>query len=77
MLGAISPNADWIKEGMEFDEDEVSLRNIIDAKINNGIFDEYEWYVSKAYLDGEYKHYSIIKDYGIIAFIQGHCGHFH
>lgn len=68
VIGPISSEATWVKEGMEFEEDEVKLIKICHDD-SHPPYDSYCSYCCRSSRCGN--------DEGDEAFIKGPCGHFH
>lgn len=63
IIGEISPNAIWVKEGDEFDEEEINKM----ADLSSTFHDNFEpWIEGRENLG-----------YKCVVFIKGPCGHFH
>lgn len=78
VVGEISPEATWVKEGDEFDEDEVQFKLIYEQDYEDDsieIVSEEEWL--KAKLKDKLKMFNFITLYEKIIEIKGPCGHFH
>lgn len=78
VIGEISPEATWVKEGDEFDEDEVQFKLIYEQDYEDDsieIVSEEEWL--KAKLKDKLKMFNFITLYEKIIEIKGPCGHFH
>jgi hypothetical protein len=72
IIGEISPEATWVREGDEFDEDEVRFRIMnVNFLEEIAIVDNLE----QAYEHGYYEAHT--DECKIIAEIKGKCGHFH
>jgi len=82
VIGEISPNATWVKEGDEFDENQLQIKYHITyrclCKEKDGCEDEscqhYEGGVNK-YVNGCYRQELLRTAYEIK--VKGPCGHFH
>lgn len=82
VIGEISPEATWVKEGDEFDENQLQIKYHITyrclCKEKDGCEDEscqhYEGGVNK-YVNGCYRQELLRTAYEIK--VKGHCGHFH
>lgn len=87
IVGELSPGAVWVKEGDEFDENEIEFRKYSfcfskpqpDTHFNNPI--RYPYYMSHTLVsEGRDEHsrsYSYIIITGECIKIKGTCGHFH
>lgn len=69
IIGEISPEATWVKEGMEFDEDEIRY----------SLFDSFEWIDNYDMNNKNDKEHWNTAQYPYQKFIKikGSCGHFH
>lgn len=87
VIGEISPDATWVKEGDEFDENEIEFRKYSfcfskpqpDTHFNNPI--RYPYYMSHTLVSEGRDEHSRSYSYIIITEecikIKGTCGHFH
>lgn len=66
-IGKISPAATWVTEGMEFEENEVSIQKLCRD-------DDSNWQYACSYCGSKRE---CRNDEGDIAYIKGPCGHFH